>query len=211
MKTGFLIALAWPETLCKRPDSWYDGLANTIGLSKNHYYKVGHAALVLVEKASGELHYFDFGRYHAPYGHGRVRCSVTDHDLKLNKSAEIEGSKILNLEEILSALYSNPACHGTGALHASYTEIEFEKAYQYVKEQQLQSPIKYGPFIRKGTNCSRFVRKVALNSNLKLNEYFKLAFPKSISPTPISNVKSLKNYTVFNANATAPELNPQLA
>ena len=64
---GFAIALAWPETQCKEAVAWYDGLMRMININKNGYYKVGHAAIVLVEDISGRCHYFDFGRYHAPH------------------------------------------------------------------------------------------------------------------------------------------------
>jgi len=50
MKTGFAIALAWPETNCKNAGSWYDELMELLGISKNHHYKVGHAALILISK-----------------------------------------------------------------------------------------------------------------------------------------------------------------
>lgn len=76
---GFAIAIAWPETFCKQAGSWYDPLFALIGISHNHYYRVGHAAVVLVNGYNGSLYYYDFGRYHSPLGHGRVRSeSIED-------------------------------------------------------------------------------------------------------------------------------------
>jgi len=97
--TGFAIALAWPQTWCKQPNSWYDSLLLRLGISVNHYYRAGHAALVLVEKSTGDCHYFDFGRYHAPFEYGRVRSATTDHDLDLPKKAQLttDGKSIKNL------------------------------------------------------------------------------------------------------------------
>ncbi len=46
--TGFAIALAWPQTYCKQPGAWYDPITLLLGINKNNYYKVGHAALVLI-------------------------------------------------------------------------------------------------------------------------------------------------------------------
>ena len=83
MQTGIAIALAWPETWCKEAGSWYDRFMKIIGISKNGYYRVGHAAVVLVDTNSGRCHYFDFGRYHCPKGYGRIRDAETDHDLKI--------------------------------------------------------------------------------------------------------------------------------
>lgn len=199
MHTGIAIALAWPETLCKQAGAWYDGLMNTFGFSKNNYYKVGHAAVVLIEKESGNCFYFDFGRYHAPFGHGRVRDIETDHDLEILTKAKFDENKnISNIEQILNELAQNEACHGLGTLHASFTNINFDKAYQNAKSMQEKSPWKYGPFIWSGTNCSRFVRTVILYGEPLFVEKLKLTIPYTISPLPIGNVKSLKGYNLIN-------------
>lgn len=52
MFTGFAIALAWPQTYCKEGGAWYDGIMHILRLSKNHYYKVGHSAVVLTNLPS---------------------------------------------------------------------------------------------------------------------------------------------------------------
>ena len=150
MYTGLAISLAWPQTWCKQSGSWYDSTMKLVGINKNSFYKVGHAAVILVESATGKCHYFDFGRYHAPYGYGRV------------------------------------------------TSINFKKAYQYAKRMQDDSPWKYGPFTLNGTNCSRFVRTVVLSGNPPLSDKLKIYLPLSISPTPIGNVKSLRNKILIN-------------
>ena len=63
--------------------------------------------------------------------------------------------------------------------------------------QQL-SPIAYGPIILKGTNCSRFVRTIALAGKPKLIEQLALGVPLTVSPTPIGNVRALKNYSALS-------------
>lgn len=195
MHTGFAISIAWPETLCKQAGAWYDTLMNTLGFSKNNYYKVGHAAVILVEIESGNCYYFDFGRYHAPFGQGRVRDMETDHDLQIHSRAEISssGNELLNFKEILLELTENKASHGSGTLHASYTKINFKRAYSFAKKMQEMSPWKYGPFILQGTNCSRFVRTIVLAGNPPIFVKLKLFVPLTISPSPIGNVKSLRN------------------
>ncbi|MCA1746682.1 MAG: hypothetical protein LC655_03230, partial [Bacteroidales bacterium] len=80
---GFAIALAWPATFCKEPGAWYDPVNSWLGVSRNNYYRAGHAALVLVDRNRERCHYFDFGRYHAPLWRGRVRSGLTDHDLQM--------------------------------------------------------------------------------------------------------------------------------
>ena len=99
---GTLLVLAWPDTMVIKIDAWYDTPAKLFGFLKNDYYKAGHAAAILVNHKTGELKYFDFGRYHSPLGSGRVRDSDTDPDLALNFIANINDSKnIINIEEII--------------------------------------------------------------------------------------------------------------
>ncbi|MBW6478013.1 MAG: hypothetical protein K0B37_01170 [Bacteroidales bacterium] len=199
--TGFAIALAWPQTWCKQPNAWYDSLLLRLGISVNHYYRAGHAALVLVEKSTGDCHYFDFGRYHAPFEHGRVRSATTDHDLDLPRKAQItaDGKTITNLREIMEFLHQNQACHGNGDLYGSYTEINFKKAFEKSKEMQQQSPIPYGPFVRKGSNCSRFVHTAVLAGNPKSKHAFRLKYNIPLTPTPMSNVNALDRKTKVSA------------
>jgi hypothetical protein len=205
-ETGFVIALAWPETYCKQAGAWYDGLMNLFGFAKNNYYKVGHAALVLVNGVTGDCHYYDFGRYHAPFGHGRVRNHETDFDLGLNIKALVnEQNQIDNFSSILKAVFENPACHGTGKLHASYCSVDYTAALDKAISMQGDSPYVYGPFVYSGTNCSRFVRTVILSGKPALKYRFKLAFPITFSPTPKTNVEALAFKTMV-VDAGTPDL-----
>jgi len=202
--SGFAIALAWPETFCKQAGAWYDNFLNIISVSKNHHYKVGHAAIILVNDQNGKCFYFDFGRYHAPYGFGRVRNEETDHDLGINTKAIISKTGIIkNLIEILKELFYKQSCHGTGRIHAAYCRINFKKAFKTAKEWQAKSPSKYGPFIWNGTNCSRFVRTIILSGNPSLRNFIRLSLPLSITPTPIGNVRSLNQQNIYDS------LNPE--
>ena len=66
-KTGFAIAIAWPETYCKQSGGWYEPITQFLGINRNNYYRAGHAALVLIDIANTKCHYFDFGRYHLAF------------------------------------------------------------------------------------------------------------------------------------------------
>jgi len=210
MRNGIAIALAWPETLCKQAGSWYDVPLKWIGVNKSNYYKVGHAAVVLIKKETGECHYFDFGRYHTPHGHGRVRSAITDHDLQMKSIAQVKNSKeISNYTEILLELFGNESCHGSGTLHASYCEIEFEKAFDQAHYMQESSPIKYGPFLLNGTNCSRFVNSVIVAGNPVWYYKLVLTYPKTLSPTPIGNVKTLDYNTEIGVTCPCPSNEPK--
>jgi hypothetical protein len=191
--TGFAIALAWPETYCKQPGSWYDPVTGWLGITKNNYYKAGHAALVLINKEEQKCHYFDFGRYHAPFQHGRVRSAETDHELKMFTRPVISGNgrEIVNFDEILAELQNNDACHGEGTLYASYAEINFENAWEKAISMQESSPLPYGPFVSQGSNCSRFVNSVILAGKPSLRSKFRLKYFVPLTPTPMNNINSL--------------------
>lgn len=197
--TGFAIALAWPETYCKQPGAWYDPFALLFGINKNNYYKVGHAALVLIDSEKLKAHYFDFGRYHAPYQHGRVRSAETDHDLEIKTTPAFtnDGERLENLREILFELQNNPACHGEGQLYASYCQINFETAYSKSKQLEEKSPIPYGPFKMNGSNCSRFVNTAIRAGKPNFRHWFGLNFKMPLTPTPMSNVNALENQLVL--------------
>lgn len=197
--SGFVIAIAWPETWCKQSGAWYDDFINLIGISKHHYYKVGHAALVLVDSETGRCNYFDFGRYHTPFQHGRVRSEKTDDGLRMNTTAQFsgDGQKIENFEEILTELQQNPECHGEGNIHASYGQINFKKAFFKANQMQQISPIRYGPFRYKGSNCSRFVNTAVLAGKPSWLSTFKLNFFVPLTPTPLNNVNSFENKIVL--------------
>ncbi|MBS3915600.1 MAG: hypothetical protein KG003_13985 [Bacteroidetes bacterium] len=189
------IAVAWPETLCKQAGSWYDFILKRIGINENNYYKVGHAAIILVDPLNRECRYFDFGRYHAPAGFGRVRNADTDTDLKINTRAEMDDKSgyVRNLKEILLELENNPSCHGNGKPIGAQTTIRFQTAYMRALKMQETGFIPYGPFTIRGTNCSRFVRSILISGMLPGFSKLKLRFPWTFSPLPVHNVNCLKH------------------
>lgn len=201
MDNGFAIVLAWPETLCKRASAWYDYPLHYLKISKKGYYKVGHAAVVLIDKDSKSCHYFDFGRYHAPHGHGRVRSAHTDHDLHINVKAVLsnDNQTLINPDKILQELYENPSTHGDGAVYGTVVNINFNRAFNLANNLQNKEFIPYGPFVPKGTNCSRFVNSVIQEGHLSLLQWLKLKLPLTISPTPMWNLKATgENILCFN-------------
>jgi len=208
--TGFAIALAWPATFCKQPGAWYDRFTHFIGISKHGYYKVGHAAVVLVDQsANGNCHYFDFGRYHSPFGTGRVRSERTDHELKIELKAVVDSlGQFTNYAELVELLANKEACHGTGKVHASRIAIDFKLAYSKAIEMQSNSPIPYGPFIRTGTNCSRFVRNVIRAGVVTKKDRIRLLPSVFITPTPISNVRKLNHPLTIQPTSEQQVFNP---
>ena len=194
-KKDFLIVLAWPEGMVEAPGSWYDKI-----FSKNNKYRVGHSAIILVDSVMKQLHYFDFGRYHSPIGFGRIRDLETDPDVKIKIVPKIENRKISNIKDVLKEIKNNKALHGSGTLYASIlNNISFKKAHTFAKREQEKGLIKYGPFIRKGSNCSRFVSAVMRNSKTSFFKNIRLKFPISLSPSPKRNV-GIANSNFYKIN-----------
>lgn len=188
------IVLAWPDTKCKQAGAWYDNFMGKLSINQNGYYKVGHAAIVLIKKESGHCHYFDFGRYHSPVGYGRVRDMETDHDLTLNTRVYFNKEGVpQNLEALLEELDGKVACHGDGDLHTGLSFIDFDKSYQKAKQMQEQDFIPYGPFVQNGTNCSRFVQSTVIAGMPLSFGKMLLKFPVMITPTPKWNVTLTKH------------------
>ena len=208
-KSGFAVAIAWPATQCKRAGAWYDLPMHLLGVSKDGYYKVGHAAIILIDGDSGECHYFDFGRYHAPHGYGRVRSAVSDHELAIATVARFaKGSKdITNLDEILGELHKNPSSHGTGTTYGAVSKIDFNLVMKRANDLQDLDFIPYGPFVIGGTNCSRFVSDMILAGLPSAAEYVKLKLPLTISPTPMWNLRAVRgNITIAGGVARSGQL-----
>jgi hypothetical protein len=201
--TGFAIALAWPATLCKQPNSWYDMPLRWLGINKDWLYKAGHAALVLIDYKEMKCHYYDFGRYHSPFNFGRVRSAFTDHDLTMKTIPRIsnDGLWIENFREILDELQHNKACHGDGKLYASYCRINFQLAWQKALQLQDSCPLPYGPFVRGGSNCSRFVNDAIVAGKPHWRQAFRLRYMVPFTPTTLNNVNSLENKMVIPALA----------
>lgn len=177
--------------MAKQTDAGYNDVARALGINRRGYYRAGHAALILVNAADSLCHYFDFGRYHAPFGTGRVRSATTDHDLALRTKAHIQGRRILNFRELLEEVLKNPSSHASGPMWAGYVRADFQSAVAEAERLQAESPTVYGPFVKGGTNCTRFVRTVALKAKMPLAHHLRMAVVPMLTPTALNNVAAL--------------------
>lgn len=198
--SGLAIAIAWPEFIGKQSGAWYDTPMRWLGANRNFHYKVGHAALILVNKETGSCHHFDCGRYHAPYQYGRIRDATTDDNLAIQTKARISGNRICNFQEITMEIQNNKASFGVGKLYAAYCPLNFELAWARVKKMQSVGAIPFGPFVRNGTNCCRFVRSGILAGLPPKRFRFKLQYLWPFKPMPISNINCL------SGKMTVPEV-----
>lgn len=189
--TGVIVNIAWPETKVFKASSWYDGLMVLTGYCVDDYYKVGHAALLLIDYRTSNVFYFDFGRYHTPQGFGRVRDVESDPELTISTKANFQKRQISNLSDILIELQSNESNHGDGRLVATLTrDIDFDKAFSYAKSLQDRGAVPYGPFQPNGSNCSRFVANTYKKGVKSFFKRHRIDLSYIYFHTPISNIVS---------------------
>ena len=198
-KNSFIIPLAWPDSLVNSSYESMDPFWKFLRISREGLYKVGHAAMLLVNGDTGEVRYFDFGRYIAPDGYGRIRGYETDPELKFGVKAICDGFELKNFNEILHYVDSNKHTHGEGDLYAGiYPGVNYDDALAIIHEMQSVVLQEYGPFVYKGTNCSRFVAQTIA----KLGDYktqIKFLLPWYLTPSPLGNIyncPSRKMYVV---------------
>lgn len=185
------IPISWPDKTARGDEKWMSFLKR-IGIVKNLNFRVGHAAILLVERKNGSVHYFDFGRYLVPRGYGRSRSAQFDPRLLLQTTARFDGKQQLeNLAEIISELTSKEeVTHGGGRTIVSVCyNISFLKGLEYAQRLVDTGPILYGAFANKNNSCSRFVAQI-LTEAMTANDgrKRKLLYPESFKASPTSNV-----------------------
>lgn len=191
---NYALVISWPDTKCKQTSSWYDTSMRFLKINKNGYYRVGHAALVLINGESGGCEYFDFGRYITPSGYGRLRSETTDPNLAIKTIVHFNAKGApLNTNELISELWYNKACHGTGVMRVSLIPVNFQKAKKSIQTLKDRGFIPYGPFVLKGTNCSRMVKTVVSKSiSFGWKKWLLDSF--YLTPTPFGLIRLLGEY-----------------
>jgi len=187
--TGIILTLAYPDTVVRISDEKLVTYLRYINIGTKNYIRAGHAAIVLINKTTGSLEYFDFGRYTTPQGFGRVRGKETDRELNFSIKAIIEQGRITNLNEIIKFLAMNPKLtHGEGKLVVSVCEeINHKSARDFIFKMQQQGLIHYGAFIKKGSNCSRFVTDTLIASITNKKKKIKLIKSNRFTPSTVGN------------------------
>lgn len=189
---GKLIAMAFPDTFVRMSSELLCRFLPLVGLGTRSHIKAGHAALVLIENATGKAHYYDFGRYVTPEGHGRVRGANTDAELEIPFLAQLDpNANLKNAEELLLWLEAHPEkTHGEGRLLASVCDkIDYKKAKGYIDQLQGRGSIPYGAFVKDGSNCSRFVAETLLASTQDPKIIKRLNRNKKFTPSTVGNVE----------------------
>ncbi|NQX78511.1 DUF6695 family protein [Gilvibacter sp.] len=189
---GKLVAMAFPDTFVRMSSERLCRFLPLVGLGTRSHIKAGHAALVLIENATGKARYYDFGRYVTPEGHGRVRGANTDAELEIPFKGRFDANfNLKNTEEFLLWLEAHPEkTHGEGRLLASVCDkIDFNRAKAYIDSLQGRGSIPYGAFVKEGSNCSRFVTETLLASTQDPKIIKRLNRNKKFTPSTVGNVE----------------------
>ncbi|SJN42513.1 DUF6695 family protein [Sphingobacterium sp. JB170] len=188
------IILTWPEATIRGDEKWMM-FFKKIGLVKNLNFKVGHTGIVIIKRQTGEMQFYDFGRYIAPRGYGRARSKYSDPNLEITLKAAISNDNIKNLPEIIEHFEElKSAMYGEGILYFSIVHgINFEQAETYGDDCVRQGTFPYGAVARNNNNCSRFITRMLIRSSKKYTWRHSINFPESIKASPISNVVNAVN------------------
>tara|TARA_R110001606_G_scaffold78220_1_gene180886 strand:- start:11423 stop:12436 length:1014 start_codon:yes stop_codon:yes gene_type:complete len=189
-ENAIIVILSYPDTVV-RPAYWESSskIWPKIGIGSEHAVQAGHAALLLIKKNEPEIKYFDFGRYITSYGNGRVRSEETDPELHIPLKATFRNNKISNLETILLWLEKHPEkTHGEGRLIASINDkINYDNAIHFIYNLIAEKEYPYGAFLKKASNCARFVTDTLINSCTQKKIILKLKSSYLLTPSPIGN------------------------
>lgn len=189
MCKGKAMIIAWPETTARGDEKWYSVLKR-LKIVKNVNFKVGHAAIILIDDVSGSLFYYDFGRYITPRGKGRTRSAESDPKLTILTKAIIIDDQISNILEICSELADKKKdTHGDGPMYFSIADsFNFQMAKKEADNMVRTGSIPYGAMASGNSNCSRFVWQVyKAGRKPNVNGIF-YSLHATIMPSPITNV-----------------------
>lgn len=185
----FAIILTWPDATIRGDEQWMM-FFKKIGLVKNLNFKVGHTGVVLVNHQTGEMLFYDFGRYITPRGYGRARSKDSDPLLTISLKAVINNGQVQNIEEIVRYFEDmKAAMYGEGRLFFSIAkDIDFGIAKAYGDQCVTEGTYPYGAVARKNNNCSRFITRMLMKASDKYHFWHGINLPETIKASPISNV-----------------------
>ncbi|UIR56049.1 hypothetical protein LZQ00_17510 [Sphingobacterium sp. SRCM116780] len=196
----FAFILSWPDATIRGDEKWMM-FFKKIGIVKNLNFKVGHTGIVIVSATSGELLYYDFGRYISPRGYGRARSKDSDPLLEIKFKATFKDNNVSNIEAIVAHFETmKPAMQGNGELYFSIVKrINFGQAKSFADKWVYKGSYPYGAVAKGNNNCSRFITRLLFASSAHFRWTHPINFPETIKVSPISNViNSAENKMIYS-------------
>lgn len=183
------IILTWPDATIRGDEKWMM-FFKKIGIVKNLNFKVGHTGVVIINHGTGEMYFYDFGRYITPRGYGRARSHFSDPLLEIKLKANLLNDEIQNLKEIIEHFeHLKPAMYGEGKLFFSIVkDINFSLAKAYGDQCVEEGTYPYGAVAHDNNNCSRFITRMLIKSSEKFHIWHKINLPETIKSSPVSNL-----------------------
>lgn len=168
-KQGMAVVIAFPEKDIQIPTdpSIWNKMARLVDLNRDDHWKVGHAGVLLIDKESRKVQYFDFGRYDnrvdllekRPENYGVVRSSETVPELQLSMKAQFNNGILSNLDSLLIHLAVKPMFKSYGRIEAAiYDHLFLDKMKTFINDLSQKGYVEYGCPTKQ--YCSRFVRQV---------------------------------------------------
>ena len=196
----FAIILAWPDATIRGDEKWMM-FFKKIGIVKNLNFKVGHTGIIIVNSTTGEILFYDFGRYITPRGYGRARSKNSDPLLNINLKAKIKNNEIANIDKIIDICEKmKPFMYGEGKLFFSIVKgIDFQLAQQYGDACVEEGTYPYGALAKNNNNCSRFITRMLRISHPRYSWHHCINLPETIKSSPVSNlVNAVEDRMIFS-------------
>ncbi len=163
------IVVNFPEKPILIPQyrSFWNFWAHVFDFNKDNYANVGHTGVILVDGTTGDLSYYDFGRYDdrrdqmgpRPEFYGTVRSARHVPELKLKIKARLENGWISNLDTVLVHLGAKKFFRSYGAIHTAIVyNLDLKRMVAKATEVEDQQFLFYGAPTH--MYCTRFVREV---------------------------------------------------
>ncbi len=181
------MVIGWPDTWSKGAEKFF-GWCHDVGIIKDRYFKVGHASMCLIQKDTGKIEYYDFGRYTCDHGQGRARGANTDPNLEIKLKAEFDtDGKMTNIQELVNYLFTVVKyTHGEGVIYFSmYDKMNYAKTMEFVDNIQQQGSVRYTTFAPNSTNCSRFVCGAIMAGTSSTWDRIKLFLTPTLRASPV--------------------------
>lgn len=189
--TGAICILAYPEEFVSMIPAWYRKPMEWTGMVNDGVISAGHSAMALINKESGEIFYADFGRYITKMGLGRTRMKFTDPDVDFSyRVAFDDKGEIIDKHRLFQEFYNHPEkTHGGPIMYVSLNQqVNFQACYDFITNMNSKGSIKYDPFGKGRSNCSRFVFDAILAGVGIKKQKIKLKLRSPITSSPLGNV-----------------------